>query len=321
MFATLPRWAGRARALTALRESIPGARWLGEKLLGVAAGRALPRAAPRSFLATPGLADDPRPDVVLLVDTFSNHFEPQNAHAALKVLRAAGRRVAIARAADGARPLCCGRTLLTAGLVDEATQEARRLVEALAPHVASGAVVVGLEPSCLLSLRDEFLALGLGASAATLSERALLLPEYLMREHAAGRLSLPLRPLAQKRALVHGHCHQKAFDAFAPTLAALRLVPGLAVEAVESSCCGMAGSFGYEAEHAEVSLRMAELSLLPAVRAAGADTLVVADGTSCRHQIADGTRAGVSARAAVHAVRVLADALLPDSGDVPGSRG
>jgi len=133
--------------------------------------------------------------------------------------------------------------------------------------------------------------------------------EFLAREHKAGRLKLPLKPLAQKRALVHGHCHQKAFDAFRATLAVLELVPGLTVEAVESSCCGMAGNFGFEAEHYDVSLAMAELALLPAVRAAGPDTLIVADGTSCRHQIADGTRDAGRGRQAVHAVRVLAGAL------------
>jgi Fe-S oxidoreductase len=116
---------------------------------------------------------------------------------------------------------------------------------------------------------------------------------------------------------VHGHCHQKAFDAFSPVVAVLKLVPGLAVDVVDSSCCGMAGSFGYEAEHLEVSMRMAELSLLPAVRAAEAGTLIVADGTSCRHQIADGTRAGGASRTAVHAIRVLAAALGPVSQPVP----
>ncbi|HEY8244486.1 MAG TPA: FAD-linked oxidase C-terminal domain-containing protein, partial [Casimicrobiaceae bacterium] len=307
LFATLPRWASRSRLLSGLREAIPGARWLGEKALGITAQRSLPRAARASFLSTPGLSDDERPEVILLVDTFNNHFEPENAHAALKVLRAAGRRVAIARASGDARPLCCGRTLMTAGLVDEAKREAKRVVDALAPHVANGATVVGIEPSCLLSMRDEFLALGLGPDVAALAERAMLVPEYLMREHAAGRLSLPLRRLPQTRAIVHGHCHQKAFDAFTPTLGMLRLIPDLVVEAVESSCCGMAGSFGYEAEHHAVSMKMAELSLLPAVRAAAPDTLVVADGLSCRHQIADGAH-----RTAVHAVRVLADALGPE---------
>jgi len=136
----------------------------------------------------------------------------------------------------------------------------------------------------------------------------MLIEEFLAAEKRHGRLRLALTALPHKRALLHGHCHQKAFDAMTPAIEALKLVPGLAVDVVESSCCGMAGSFGYEAEHADVSMRMAELSLLPAVRAAGSDTLIVADGTSCRHQIADGTRA-TGAREARHVIRVLAAAL------------
>ncbi len=253
-----------------------------------------------------------QPTVVLLVDTFSNYHEPENAHAALRVLKAAGYRVAVARASrtddEPARPLCCGRTYLAAGLVDDAKREARRLVDALAPHVAAGATVVGLEPSCLLSLRDEFLVMGLGSDAQTLSSKAMMIEEFLAREHKEGRLRLPLQALPQKRALLHGHCHQKAFDVLNPVVDMLRLVPELQVEVIESSCCGMAGSFGYEAAHYDVSMKMAELSLLPEIRKADAGTLIVADGTSCRHQIADGTQA---AREAVHAIRVLASALSP----------
>jgi Fe-S oxidoreductase len=200
--------------------------------------------------------------------------------------------------------LCCGRTFLASGLVDEAKREARRMVMALARHVERGAWVAGLEPSCLLSLRDEFLVMGLGDRAQRLGERALLIEEFLAREHRAGRLRLPLVALPETRALLHGHCHQKAFDAVAPTREALQLIPGLAVDVVDSSCCGMAGSFGYEAQHYDVSMRMAELTLLPAVRQADPATIIVADGTSCRHQIADGAR-----REAVHVVRVLARAL------------
>jgi Fe-S oxidoreductase len=146
--------------------------------------------------------------------------------------------------------------------------------------------------------------MGLGDDASRLAERGLLIEEFLAREHAEGRLRLPLRALPQTRALLHGHCHQKAFDVMGATVSVLRLVPDLAVDVVESSCCGMAGSFGYEAAHVDVSLAMAELSLLPAVRKAAADTLIVADGTSCRHQIADG-----ASREAVHVVRVLERAL------------
>jgi len=144
-----------------------------------------------------------------------------------------------------------------------------------------------------------------------------MIEEFLAREHAKGSLRLPLRPLPQRKALVHGHCHQKAFDVLNPVVGMLRLIPELQVEVIESSCCGMAGSFGYMAAHYEISMRMAELSLLPAVRTADADALIVADGTSCRHQISDGTRAQ---REAVHAIRVLAGALAPAvaAGSRPG---
>ena len=250
--------------------------------------------------------------MVLLVDTFTNYFEPENARAAVDVLRAGGYAVAIARPVQtdrfGDRPLCCGRTFLATGRVDEARQEAQRTLLALQPHLDAGRAIVGLEPSCLLSLRDEFLVMRLGDVAARAAGAAMLIEEFLAREHREGRLRLPLRALPQKRALLHGHCHQKAFDAMQPAIDVLKLVPELDVDVVTSSCCGMAGSFGYEAVHFDVSMRMAELSLLPAVRAADRETLIVADGTSCRHQIADGTRAA-GLREARHVVRVLADAL------------
>jgi FAD/FMN-containing dehydrogenase/Fe-S oxidoreductase len=306
MVATLPRWAPRAArvaGLMNLRERLPGARRVGERLLGFSARRTLPRWRRDTFFRD-APSDDADANVVLFVDTFTNAFEPENARAAVRVLRAAGCRVAIARA--NGRPPCCGRTLLTAGLVDEARAEARRLLDALSPHVERGAAVVGLEPSCLFSLRDEYLVMGLGPVADRVAQRAFLVEQFLDAERRAGRLALPLRALAHARALLHGHCHQKAFDALAATRAVLEQVPGLAVDVVESSCCGMAGSFGYEAEHYDVSMAMAEAALLPAVRAASADTLIVAGGTSCRHQIADGTRGG---RMPLHPVRVLEQAL------------
>jgi len=307
-------WAARFPVIANLRDALPGAARLSERVAGLSAKRTLPKWRSDTFLSSRAAlaANADRPDVVLLVDTFNNYHEPENAHAALRVLQAAGYRVAIARASasdtERERPLCCGRTYLGAGLVDEAKREARRMVEALAPHVAAGATVVGLEPSCLLALRDEFLVMGLGDAAQRLSTRALMIEEFLAREQREGRLKLALKALPQKRALVHGHCHQKAFDVLNPAVAVLKLIPGLQVEVIESSCCGMAGSFGYEAAHYDVSMKMAELSLLPAVRAAGDDTVIVADGTSCRHQIADGTRAS-RPREAVHVVRVLASAL------------
>jgi Fe-S oxidoreductase len=274
-----------------------------QPFLGFARKRALPKWRGDTFLATTSV-DAADATVVIFADTFSNNFEPEILHAARRVLEAAGHRVAVAWPQLGARALCCGRTYLATGQVDKARDEAERLIEALYPYVQRGVPVIGLEPSCLFTLRDEFLALGLGEAARETAENALLFEEFLAREKKAGRLAIDLKPLEQKTALLHGHCHQKAFGAMSAVQEALALVPELAVKPIESSCCGMAGSFGYEAEHYEASIAMAELSLLPAVRQADKDTLVVADGTSCRHQIADGAN-----RHALHVAQVLDRAL------------
>jgi Fe-S oxidoreductase len=241
---------------------------------------------------------------VLFADTFNNYFENENLAAARAVLTHAGYHVHVVSAADSNRPLCCGRTFLATGMIDKAKAEAARTIAALAPYVACGVAVVGLEPSCLFTLRDEFLALLPGAETEALAANAFLFEEFLVREKAAGRLTLALKPLAAKTAKLHGHCHQKAFGVMSDVEAVLSWIPELKTSTIESSCCGMAGSFGYEVEHIETSVKMAELSLLPAVRAADAATLIIADGTSCRHQIHDG-----AARDATHVARVLAQAL------------
>ncbi len=338
LIAYLPRYApvaSRFAGLMNLRDRVPGLARLSERLLGLSARRSLPVWRRRSFLQSqaalsratvaaaaagpvqarrPAAESPESPDiraglpmVILWVDTFSNHFEPDNLEAAQRVLRAAGYKVTLAAPA-GADPdraaLCCGRTYLSAGLIDEARRQADRTLNALAPLVGQGAVVVGLEPSCLLTLRDEFLALKLGERAQQVADAAFLFEEFLVREQRAGRWRLPLRSIGARVALVHGHCHQKAFDAFTPVMQVLSWVPELTVKPVESSCCGMAGAFGYEAEHFDVSMRMAEASLLPAVRSAPDDALIVADGTSCRHQIQDG-----AGRTALHLACVLVQAL------------
>jgi FAD/FMN-containing dehydrogenase/Fe-S oxidoreductase len=315
LVAHLPRyapWAARLAPLMNLRDRVPGLATLSEWLAGFAARRSLPRWRSDWFrgqrevgrTAVRGAEGAAAREVVLLADTFNRYFEPENLRAALRVLAAAGYRVGIAEAAEDARPLCCGRTYLATGMVKEARAEAARTLAVLAPHVARGAAIVGLEPSCLFGLRDEFLTLLPGEGSAALAAAALTFEEFVARERDAGRWQLPLRKSRYARALVHGHCHQKAFGAMPSVLAALKLVPELKVETITSSCCGMAGSFGLKAQHVDVSLRMAELSLLPAVRGAGADTVVIADGTSCRHQIHDGAK-----RNAVHVARVLADCL------------
>jgi len=311
LVAFLPRYASVASRLAwmlNLRDRIPFVATLTERLVGLSAQRRLPVWRARPFLRSAAGRYQVRApeecDVVLLADTFNNYFEPGNAHAALRVLEAAGYRVHVARAADGGRPLCCGRTFLAAGMVNEARTEARRMIDALAPYVARGIPVVGLEPSCLFGLRDEFLSMLPGEATGTLAMNALVFEEFLAREADAGRLALKLKRIAEKKALLHGHCHQKAFGAMGAVERALALVPGLVVETIESSCCGMAGAFGYDAKHYDVSMKMAEASLLPKVRAAEPGTLIVADGTSCRHQIRDG-----AGREALHVARVLEKAL------------
>jgi len=257
-------------------------------------------------------AGDASRDVVLFADTFNRYFERENLDAALRVLAAGGYRVHALLPNDGdRRPLCCGRTFLSVGQVAEAKREMARTLSALAPYVARGMPVIGLEPSCLLTFRDEMPALIKNETVDRLAANALLLEEFLARERKEGRLNLPLAPLPRK-ALLHGHCHQKAFDAMGAVESVLQLIPELTVETVESSCCGMAGSFGFDAATIDVSEKMGELSLLPAVRKADADALIVADGTSCRHQIHDG-----AGRAALHVARVLEMSL--EAGDASRS--
>jgi Fe-S oxidoreductase len=303
----LPHYAGLASRLAPLanwRNRSQLLRWLLEKFAGISAQRALPgwrRDVFRSDSEATGPADGR--EIVLFADTFNRAFERETLDAALRVLVEGGYRVHLPKPVDDGRPLCCGRTFLSVGLVDHARSELDRLVATYAPFALRGVPIIGLEPSCLLTLRDELLSLRADASAKAIAAQALLFEEFLAGEAAAGRLRLPLGPVAAK-ALVHGHCHQKSFGAFKPVEQVLRLVPDLSVETIESSCCGMAGAFGYGAETYAASMDMAELSLLPAIRRADAATLIVADGTSCRHQIQDGTQRG-----ALHVARVLAMSL------------
>ena len=302
LIAYLPRYAvyaSRVAPLLNLRNRIPSLAWLGERLFALSASRKLPEWASRPYR---GRLSGAGREVVLLIDTFNRYFEPGNAHAAERVLARAGYRVLTADPPSG-RPLCCGRTFLAAGLVDEARHEAKRMLDALAPHVAAGTPIVGLEPSCLLTLRDEFAVILPGPATKALAERAQLLEEFVDSERRASRFELTLTPMEGRTALLHGHCHQRAFAAVGAAVKALQLIPGLTVETFDSTCCGMAGSFGYEAEHDEMSLKIGELGVLPKMRSAPANTLLVACGTSCRHQIAD-----VVGREARHLVRILDEA-------------
>ena len=312
----LPRyapWAARIPELMNLGKANGLLARAGERLLGLTACRERPRWR-RNIWAGPVRPgpgpedDDEKPEVVLWVDTFNTYFEPENAHAALRVLEAAGYRVRLPTLSG--RPPCCGRTFLNAGLVDEARRESQRLLRALSPWVERGVPVVGLEPSCLLTLRDEIPTLLPGEVSASVADRSLLLDEFLLREADAGRAPLDLGPVEAQTALVHTHCHQKALGREGATETVLRRIPGLEVHTLRSGCCGMAGAFGYEAEHYDTSMAMGELDLLPAVRNAAPDTWVLAAGVSCRHQIAHG---------AGRASLTLSQALAASLGEVRGA--
>ncbi len=341
LVAYLPRyapWFAKVSGLINFIQEIPGTSGLRDSFAGFSAKRTLPRWS-KIYSLSPGQGERarvrgtslqesgaPHPsllarghpvplsggqgvsrrEVALFADTFNNYFESENLRAAMDVLQHAGYEVHITSAKESSRPLCCGRTFLATGMIAEAKKEARRTLDALKPYVEKGVPIVGLEPSCLLTLRDEFAALFPGEETRALAAQAFLFEEFLVREKQAGRLQLRFAEGETRQALLHGHCHQKAFGVMGSVEEVLSWIPGLSTTPIESSCCGMAGAFGYEAEHYEVSMAMGELSLLPAVRSSPSDTLIVADGTSCRHQIHDGTQ-----RAAQHVAVVLAAALQP----------
>jgi Fe-S oxidoreductase len=310
-------------SLLNIRNRIPAIAKIQEWLTGISAERTLPvwrsdtfwnapidsAASSAQYRFTPEQLQAESKAVVLLVDTFNAYFENENVHAAIAVLRSAGYQIHIpqmdtANSASAteqkcAKQFCCGRTYLAAGMIDEAKARLGALVDHLAPYAERGIAIVGLEPSCLFTLKDEALVMGFGQKAVAVSQKAQLLEEFLVDESKSGKLKLNLKA-ADRSVLFHGHCHQKAFAAVTPALELLQLIPNAKPTLIESSCCGMAGSFGYEVEHISVSKQMAELSLLPAIRQAP-DSWVVADGTSCRHQIHDGTQ-----RDAVHIARILA---------------
>ena len=319
LVAHLPRYAPMISKvpglplLLNLRNHIPLIAKVQEWLTGITAKRSLPVWQGKHFwnqddlpFATPQELAKSNKRVVLFADTFNAYFENENLQAALSVLQKSGYMVHVARPSSSTsnpNPFCCGRTYLAAGMVDEAKTRLAALIEHLVPYAQQGIAIVGLEPSCLFTLRDEALSMGLGKSAQVVSEHAQLLEEFLAKEQKAGHFTPRFKESAQP-ILVHGHCHQKAFAAVSPALELLRLIPNANPQLIESSCCGMAGSFGYEVEHIEASKQMAELSLLPTIRK-HPNAWVVADGTSCRHQIADG-----ASREAMHIAKVLEKCLI-----------
>jgi Fe-S oxidoreductase len=286
----LPRYAPYARRLAALlnlRDKLPGAARLSELLTGFSAKRPLPVWESSAFIMETAAGPTNGREVAFFADTFNSNFDNQTLRDAVDVLAALGYRVTQLHSLEGRR-VCCGRTFLSAGLVEEAKAEATRFLEAVRPFVRRGVPIIGLEPSCMISFRDEVPGLLPGPESKALAPLTFLFEEFLAAEMAAGRIKGPIARQSAK-VLLHGHCHQKSFGAMPASLKALALVEGFDVSVVETSCCGMAGSFGYQTETYATSIAMAELSLLPAVRAARPDTIIAADGFSCRHQIADGT--------------------------------
>jgi FAD/FMN-containing dehydrogenase/Fe-S oxidoreductase len=315
------RLAAPIAPLANLAFRMPGASVIAEKIIGVSRHRRLPAFAPETFVgwfkgrqqgrkareqstSTQAAASrlPSEPTVVLFPDTFANYNEPQVAQAAVKVLEAAGYNVILP-----ASQVCCGRPLISKGFLGEVKALALQQIEALYPYAQAGLPIIGLEPSCILTFRDEYPDLVDDPRAAVVARQSFLFDEFLAKELAAGRISLPFSASAnpaKRRFLLHGHCHQKALIGTQHALALLTMIPGAKVQEVDSGCCGMAGSFGYEAEHYEVSRKIAERRLIPAVQALPPDAEVVAMGTSCRHQIAD-----FASRRARHLAEVLADQL------------
>jgi FAD/FMN-containing dehydrogenase/Fe-S oxidoreductase len=294
----LNRMGSAAAPLANLLACMRPARLLAQRWLGVAAARPLPRFQ-RQHLARWHARRPARPggrgDLVFLADSFTSYTEPSVARAAIELLEAAGWAVRLETAA------CCGRASLSKGLVDQARDRARDLLD----RVDGRGPVVGVEPSCLLTLRDEYPAILPGDPRAKAVAEASRLPEELLNEAIAdGRLTLG--PIAAKRILYHGHCHLKAVTGTAATMTLLRAIPGTEVAEVDAGCCGMAGSFGFEAEHYDLSMRIGELRLFPAVRAEPAGTVIAASGVSCRQQIAHGT-----GRPARHPLEIVRSALIP----------
>ncbi|MBI2359170.1 MAG: FAD-binding protein [Deltaproteobacteria bacterium] len=270
-FAPLSNW---------LVNSAPN-RWFLERVAGIDRRRPLPRFTDETFTewfeVHPQEFNGAKRDVVLFHDTFNNFNTPGVAIAATRFLERAGYRVVLAD------KKCCGRPLISKGMLEDARVNAGWNVARLAPYAEQGVAVVGLEPSCLLTLRDEYPELLRTEDSRQVARRSFLFEEFLLAERDAGRLSLNFDNHGRK-ALLHGHCHQKALVGTAPTVAVLRWA-GFQVTEVDSGCCGMAGSFGFEKEHYDLSIAIANRRLIPAVKAVGGDVEVVAPGISCRQQI------------------------------------
>ena len=287
--------------LSNLATSMPGSRALMERTLGVTRRRPLPRFERRTLLRWYAGRRQPRPArlgrVVLLADSFTTFTEPSVGIAAVELLEMAGWQVELI----GDR--CCGRAAISKGRLDEAARNAKAMTSRLAQRAREGVAILGVEPSCILTLKEEHLALQPdSADAKVVAAQVRLVDEVILEAIDGGHLRMdPTSPLAERRVLFHGHCHQKALAGTAATVQLLSRIPGATVVEVDAGCCGMAGSFGFEAEHYDLSMQIGGMRLFPAVNAEDGDTLIAATGVSCRQQIAHGT--GRSARHPIELIR------------------
>jgi Fe-S oxidoreductase len=297
------RLASKAPRLANLLTHAPVIGSLVKRAGGIAPERNVPPFAEQTFVewfrgrASPSVAA-PNGTVLLWPDTFANFFHPEVGRAHVEVLEAAGYRVTLPD-----RPLCCGRPLYDYGMLDTAERLLRQVLDALRPQIQSGVSLIGMDPSCLAVFRDELPNLfPHDHDAKQLSEQSVMLSEFLAREAPEHEFRLP--DLLGQRALVQRHCHHQAVMGFESDQRVMDLM-GLETEVPDSGCCGLAGSFGFEAGRKyEVSMKAGERVLFPAVRDAQEDTLLIADGFSCRTQIEHGT-----GRRARHLAEVIAEGL------------
>ncbi|MFQ5989533.1 MAG: (Fe-S)-binding protein, partial [Candidatus Methylomirabilales bacterium] len=299
--ADLGRWGSELAPLSNWAAAIPGTRWLLESLVGIDRRRPFPPFAPLSFVRWFRRRGESPPGqkgpVALFPDTFMNYHYPEVGMAATTLLEGLGYQVMLADVG------CCGRTLISKGLLSKAADRARRTVRHLYRYVEDAIPIVGCEPSCLLTFRDEHLDLISSPEGGAVAQNCFLLEEFLLERRRRGELRASFRETG-RRVLFHGHCHQKAAVGIRPTIDALHLIPGLAVEEIDAGCCGMAGSFGFEKEHYDLSLAIGRQRLFPAIEGAGTRVEIIASGVSCRQQILHGT-----GRTARHPVELFCEVL------------
>jgi len=312
----LSAWGSRMAPLSNLMASNPVGKMLSQMVLGIHPKRKPPKFVRQTFTKWFKSRQGQNPPkspfrkggletatfvgtdtVVLLNDTYMNYNYPEIGKAAVALLEAAGLKVVLSATK------CCGRPMISKGLLDDATANAVANIDQLYAYAEQGIPVIGCEPSCLLTFKDEYPQLVRDERANKVAENSYMIDEFLMKLQEDGKLELTLGKL-KKKVLFQAHCHQKAEVGTATSMAALRLAPGYQVELINAGCCGMAGSFGYEKEHYDLSMKIGEEALFPAIRAKDEDWEVAVMGVSCRQQVEDGT-----GRRARHLAEVLADAL------------